>query len=152
MLGGLEKRPFAASAEFVTAEPHDRASIADTGNRAPHNQFERTSVLQQEWPRNVRFHIGARRRGIVRQKQDSAPAQLGGYPAANAQRAFFIGVVEAEMQLDVIAPVDSPIPVDDFDRHSSSKLYDRPIPTKCIDQGVLAKIFKKVLLNPARVC
>jgi hypothetical protein len=111
---GLEKRPFAASAEFVTAELHDRASIAGAANTAPHNQFERTSVLQQEWPRNVRFHIGACRRRIIRQKQDSAPAQLGGYPAAHAKRAFFSGVVEAELQLDVIAPVDSPISVYDL--------------------------------------
>jgi hypothetical protein len=114
MLGGFEKRPFAASAEFVTAEPHDRASIGDTGNRAPHNQFERTGVLQEEWPRDVRFHIGTCGRRIVRQKQDCAPAQLGGYSAANTQRTCSIGVVEAKFQLDVIAPVDSPIPVDDF--------------------------------------
>jgi hypothetical protein len=37
MLGGLEKRPFPASAEFVTAKPHDRAAITDTGNRAAQN-------------------------------------------------------------------------------------------------------------------
>ena len=111
MLRGLEKRPFTASPEFVTAEPHDRASIADTGNTASHNQFERTSVLQQEGPRNVRFHIGARGRWIIRQKQNSAPAQLDGYPAANPKRAFFSGVVEAEIQLDVITTVDSPIPL-----------------------------------------
>jgi hypothetical protein len=143
MLGGLEKRPFAASAKFVTAEPHDGASIADTGNIAPHNQFERTSVLQQEGPRNVSFHISACGRGGIRQKQNSAPAQLGGDPAANAKRAFFSGVVETEMQLDVIAPVDSPISVDYLDRHSSSILYNRPISTICTVHGVLAKIFKK---------
>jgi hypothetical protein len=123
---GLEKRPFAASAEFVTAEPHDRASIAGTGDAAPHNQFERTSVLQQERPGNMRFHIGTRGRGIIRQKQDSAPAQLGGYPAANAKRAFFIGVVEAEIQLGVIAPINSPISVDNLDRHASSLLMIVP--------------------------
>jgi hypothetical protein len=126
MLGGLEERPFAASAELVTTEPHNRASITDTGNTASHNQFERTSALQQERPRNVRFHIGARGRGIVGQKQDSAPAQLGGYPAANAKRAFFIGVVEAEIQLGVIAPIDSPISVDNLDRHASSLLMIVP--------------------------
>src|SRR5271157_1848662 len=122
MLRGLEKRSFTASAKFVTAEPHNRASIADTGNRSPHNQFEWTSVLQQEWPRNVRFHIGARGRWIIRQKQNSAPAQLDSHPAPKAKRAFFSGVVEAKLQLDVITPVDSPISVDDLDRHSTSIL------------------------------
>jgi hypothetical protein len=119
MLGGFEKRPCATSAEFVTAEPHDRASIAGTGDTTSHDQFERTSVLQQKRPRNVRLHISARGRGIICQKKDSTPAQLGGYPRANAKRAFFIGVVEAELQLDVITPVDSPISLDDLYRHRS---------------------------------
>jgi hypothetical protein len=95
----------------------------------------------------MRFHIGTRGRGIIRQKQDSAPAQLGGHSAAHAERAVLSRVVEAELQLDVIAPVDSPISVYDLNRHSSSKLYDGPIPTECTDQGVPARIGTKVLLD-----